>query len=252
MTMAFPAGRFVWFEYVSKDIDKAKSFFGELFHWKTKSMPVPQAGDYTMITIGDQSIGGYMPTPQGAPPQAHWLSVLQVEDARATAAKITSLGGKVLKEPAKMGDMATWAIVADPAGAAFELWQPTKPEPSEFKDLAGAWCWNELWTSDPAKAITFYLQLGFDGEGKMETPTGAYHLLKSAGKDRAGVMKQMKPGPAMWTPYVQVADTDRTVDHAKRLGATVLMPGESVPNVGRIAVLADPQGAPIGLLQPTR
>jgi len=55
----------------------------------------------------------------------------------------------------------------------------------------------------------------------------------------------------MWMPYVKVASTDATVDRAKRLGATFKMPAETIPGVGRLVVLVDPLGAPLGILQPS-
>ena len=85
--MTFPSDRFCWFEYVSKDGAKAQGFFGELFNWKTQDRARSAPATYTMIALGDQTIGGYMPTPDGAPPHAHWLSHLQVASAEATPPK---------------------------------------------------------------------------------------------------------------------------------------------------------------------
>src|SRR5438552_12980808 len=89
-----PTGKFVWFDYVSTEAVKAQRFFGELFHWKTKDAPMAGGSSYSMIEIGGVSIGGYTTPP---PSNTHWLSYLQVADARATATKIKSLGGKVEK-----------------------------------------------------------------------------------------------------------------------------------------------------------
>src|SRR5262245_22221153 len=101
MTTKIPTGRFVWFDYVAKDQAKATGFYGELFGWKTQTIPVPGGGSYTMWTINDQTIGGFMTTPKGAPEVGHWLSHLAVADATASADKVTKLGGKVLKAPEK-------------------------------------------------------------------------------------------------------------------------------------------------------
>jgi predicted enzyme related to lactoylglutathione lyase len=254
MTMTFPSGRFCWFEYVSTESTKAQGVFGELFNWKTQSMPAPAlpGGQYTMITAGEQTIGGYLATPQGAPPAAHWLTHLQVEDAAATAAKIKSAGGKVLKDPGKMGDMGTYAIAADPLGGVFALWQPVKAEPAEYRGVAGAFCWNELYTEDVEKSVAFYEAIaGFKDEPMDMGPMGTYHVLNSFGKGRAGIMKSPMPGiPQLWMPYVQVANTDETLAKAKRLGCDVKVPATDAPGVGKLAVFLDPQGASIGILQP--
>lgn len=66
-----PTGRFVWFDYVSNEARKAQGFFGELFHWKTKDVPMPGGMSYTMIALGDAAIGGYTQPP---PANTHWLA----------------------------------------------------------------------------------------------------------------------------------------------------------------------------------
>lgn len=242
--------KFVWFEYVSKDVHKAQGFFGELFNWGVKKVPMPD-GDYAMISVGDRTIGGYMVPPEGAPQNAHWLTHLQTTDAKATAKQIESLGGKILKAAFQVGDFGTMAIAADPNGAYLALWQPAKVEP----DPAPAdhtFCWNELASANPEKSVAFYTKVGGFTDKPMDMgPMGTYHVLESSdGQPRAGVMKQMMPEqPLQWLPYVQVANTDATAEKAKKLGATIVLPPTDIPNVGRFAVLVDPQGCPIGIIK---
>ncbi|HET7501210.1 MAG TPA: VOC family protein [Kofleriaceae bacterium] len=248
--MTIPTGRFVWFEYVTRDASKAQGFFGELFGWSTKSVPMPD-GAYTMIAAPDgKTIGGYSAPPPGAPP-ASWLPFLQVQSAAEIAARARTLGGKVMKEPFKVGDFATMAVVLDPAGAALALWQPNKPE-EPAAPAVGHFCWNELPSKDPAASVAFYTQLGGFSSSKMEMAgMGTYHVLEAGGKGQAGILQHPMPSaPQAWVPYVQVASADRTVERAKKLGTTVIVAPTDIPNVGRFAVLADPQGVPLGILQP--
>src|SRR5262245_14161654 len=192
--MTTSTGRFVWFEYVSKEAAKAQGFFGELFNWGTQYVPMPE-GAYTMISLGKDTIGGYLPTPTGAPAHAHWLTHLQVADAQETANKVKSLGGKIAMEPFKVGDFGTMAVVRDPLGGAFALWQPAKAEGTgDFKGTNGSWCWNELYTDDPEKSLAFYKAIGGFTVESMQMPNGAYHVLSSDGKPRAGIMKSPMPG----------------------------------------------------------
>jgi len=252
-----PTGRFVWFEYLSgsKDPAKAQGFFGELFNWRTQAMPVPGGGSYTMIAAGSDTIGGYPPAEmlKNAPPHAHWLSHLQVADTNAIVAKVKSLGGRVLSEPHTM-EMGTHTIVADPLGGAFALWQPAKAEGGgDWRGVDNQFCWNELFTEDPAKSVAFYKAIGGFEEEKLEMGPMTYHILKSDGKPRAGVTKPMMPGvPQSWLPYVQVANVDATHDKANKLGASIKVPPTDIPNVGRFSILADPLGASLGILQPKR
>src|SRR4051794_10240170 len=150
--MSIPTGRFVWFEYVSQDAKKAQGFFGELFGWSTKAVPMPD-GEYAMIAAPDgTTIGGYSAVPEGAPSKPSWLPFLQVASATDIARKVKSSGGTVMKEPFKVGDFATMAVVLDPGGAAFALWQPNKVE-EPAKPAAGHFVWNELASKDPGASV---------------------------------------------------------------------------------------------------
>ena len=248
--MSIPTGRFVWFEYVSRDARKAQGFFGELFGWSTRNVPMPD-GDYTMIAAPDgKTIGGYFAAPEGAA-KASWLPYLQVASAADSAAKVKKLGGTVIKPPFKVGDIATMAVVSDPLGAGLALWQPAKAE-DPGQPAAGHFVWNELPSKDPAASIAFYTQLGGFTVNKMEMPgMGTYNVLESDGQGRAGIMPQPMPeAPHLWLPYVNVASADQTAEKARRLGANVVVPPTQIPNVGRFAIFVDAQGAGTGILQP--
>jgi predicted enzyme related to lactoylglutathione lyase len=250
--MTTTTASFVWFDYVTPDVAKAQGFFGELFNWKTQQIPLPH-GTYTMIMLGDQGIGGYTPTPAGAPPIGHWVSSLRVEDAAASCEKITSLGGKVLKPPSKVGEFGIDAIVADPQGGVFALFQPANPTSGDYKDVPGAWCWNELASHDPVKAVGFYTQLGFTEEKMEMGEMGTYYVLNSGGKPRAGAMKTPMPdAPQAWMPYVQVTSVDDVVAKAAKLGAQITLPPSDVTGVGRLAIFTDPQGGWLGVLAPAK
>jgi predicted enzyme related to lactoylglutathione lyase len=249
--MTIPTGRFVWFEYVSSDAPRAQGFFGELFGWSTKRVPMPD-GDYTMIAAADgRTIGGYFPSPDPTAGKATWLPYLQVASAAETTGKVKALGGSVMKQPFKVGDFATMSVVADPLGAGFALWQPVKAE-DPGAPTAGHFLWNELASKDPEASVAFYAQIGGFTSSKMETPgMGIYHVLESGGQGRAGIMAQQMPQqPHAWLPYVQVASADQTADKARRLGAMIVVPPTQIPSVGRFAVLVDVQGAGTGILQP--
>jgi predicted enzyme related to lactoylglutathione lyase len=251
--MTIPTGRFVWFEYVSKDAPKAQAFFGELFGWSTKKVPMPD-GEYTMIAASDaRTIGGYFASPDPTATKASWLPYLQVASAADQTAKVQALGGSVMKPPFKVGDLATMSVVIDPLGAAFALWQPVKAE-DPGTPAAGHFAWNELASKDPAASVEFYAQIGGFTASKMEMAgMGTYHVLESGGQGRAGIMAQQMPQqPHAWLPYVRVASADQTADRASRLGATLVVPPSDIPGVGRIAILVDAQGAGTGILQPAR
>ncbi|MEA3207750.1 MAG: uncharacterized protein QOE70_807 [Chthoniobacter sp.] len=112
--------------------------------------------------------------------------------------------------------------------------------------------WNELVTSDPAAAIKFYTGLfGWETE-KFPMPGKDYTMWKHDGKAFGGVMATPQPGaPTQWTNYVIVEDLEATLAKSTSLGGKTCMGPMDIPDVGRIAVLQDPQGGVIGLHQCT-
>jgi predicted enzyme related to lactoylglutathione lyase len=115
---------FVHVELMSNDVDKAKTFFGKLFDWKLDDMPM---GDmtYTMIRVGEGTGGGMMKNPiPGAP--SMWVAYVLVDDLKAAADKVRSLGGKVMKDVTEVPGAGSFVIITDPTGAMLGLWQQKK------------------------------------------------------------------------------------------------------------------------------
>jgi len=116
----------------------------------------------------------------------------------------------------------------------------------------GAFSWSELATSDPEAAAAFYGPLlGWRIEAA-DMGGGSYHLAKVGDTSVAGIMKtpaEAGPMPPSWGCYVTVNDVDATVAQATALGGRVLVPVMEVPGVGRMAVIADPQGAALSVMQ---
>jgi uncharacterized protein YndB with AHSA1/START domain/predicted enzyme related to lactoylglutathione lyase len=117
--------------------------------------------------------------------------------------------------------------------------------------LLGTVCWNELLTSDVAAAKDFYTGLfGWQAAGS-PVPGMDYTLFKTHTKDAAGMMPLPMAGvPPHWLAYVHVKDVDATAAKAAASGGKVCAPAMDIPNVGRIAVIQDPQGAALGLFKP--
>ncbi len=116
----------------------------------------------------------------------------------------------------------------------------------------GTFCWNELLAADPARATTFYTRLfGWKAE---PMPGGMdYSLFKQEDEMVGGLMARPCPeAPPHWLAYVRVESVDASARRAAELGAKVLLPPKDIPTVGRIAVLQDPEGAPLGLFQPVQ
>ena len=122
----------------------------------------------------------------------------------------------------------------------------------------GSFSWNELITPDTKAAETFYKQLfGWQSRpfSPPGTPAGAppytVFLTDPNTMGVGGMMASPAPGmPAQWHAYVIVTNVDASVALATKLGGKVCLPAMDVPEVGRVAMIQDPQGAVIGLHQP--
>jgi predicted enzyme related to lactoylglutathione lyase len=109
--------------------------------------------------------------------------------------------------------------------------------------------WHELLTSERDAAETFYCSVnGWTGQD-----TGIagidYRLMNAGSVPVAGMMTTPAGAPSQWLGYVGVDDVDATAEKAKGLGATLVKEPADIPNVGRFAVLLDPQGAPFALFR---
>lgn len=115
----------------------------------------------------------------------------------------------------------------------------------------GAFSWNELMTTDVSAAKTFYGGLfGWamhdDSSGEM-----TYTMLKAGEREVGGMMAlpaEAEGAPAAWGSYVTVDDVDKQSVKAEQLGGKVVLAPRDIPNVGRFAVISDPQGAILTLI----
>jgi len=241
-------GKFVWFELVTRDAKKAQAFYGEVLGWKVTAFPMGDS-TYEMITAGEATIGGYATADKGTAP--HWTSYLSVKDIDAAIARVKAEGGKVLEAVKDVPTVGRMVKIADPTGATLNLYQTAQSDEPDAPWKAGLFNWNELHTSDPARAVRFYKDaLGYTSKDMDMGPAGTYHVLEQSGGMRAGVLKAQGDAPTMWLPYVAVDDCDATSARAARLGGKVLSPPEDIPNIGRFAILADDAGAVFAVIRP--
>jgi predicted enzyme related to lactoylglutathione lyase len=239
------AGKFVWHEQVSSDPKQAQDFYTELFGWGTE---IYDAGEmeYTMISSGGQTHGGFGTAIEGAPPP-HWLSHVRVEKLEDTIEKATAAGGSVMAGPFEMGEVGRIVIIGDPQGAWVSAFQPAGDGPAP----EGVFVWDELGTTDADGAQRFYEQVFGWTTSDMGSDYGGYRVFSVAETGIAGLMTLPDGSmPPHWQPYIAVEDPDATAAKAGELGGKTLQEPMDVPNVGRIGLLQDPQGAPIGIIKP--
>lgn len=253
--------RFVWHELATPDPEASKKFYGEVFRW---TFDGGKDGDgYIHIAVGDEMIGGLRQPGADEQVPPSWLAYIGVDDVAATEKGIIAAGGKVHMPTTTMEGSGTFAVVADPAGAVFAVWKSARPGEDVEKPGFPApftFCWDELMTTDPAASGAFYEKVFGWTQRPVDMGGGMIYTLldrpgfKTPKGDPGSAGGMMKSPPDMpfsaWLAYVGVDDCDRVTEHAKRLGATVMMPPTDIPDVGRFAALMDPQQAAISILQP--
>ena len=244
-------GLFVWYEHLTRDVQAAIAFYGEVAGWKTQ----PFGDDYTMWVGSQGPLGGVMKLPdelarQGVPP--HWMAHVQVDDVDATAKLATKLGGKVCKEPTDIPTIGRFSVLADPQGVPISVFKPSAPMALHDPASDGEFCWNELLTSDSTAAFRFHSELfGWKVLQDMDMgPMGTYRIYGVGEKRLGGMMAIPKgaPMPPMWVFYLSTSDLEAAIRRATGKGGKVMNGPMDVPG-GRIAQLVDAQGAGFALHQ---
>lgn len=241
---SYEPGTFCWVDVASDDSAAAKAFYGALFGWKPDDVPGGQGTAYTRARLAGAHVAGIYELP---PPR--WTSYVCVEDADATVARARELGGTVETEPFDVGGGRRTEIT-DPAGAVVAIWEPGDHIGAGRVNEAGFLCWNELTVPDFAAVERFYSDLFEWRVVRVPTPDGAPTIAGIANRAgwRNGNMRGVPDRPAAWTPYFAVESCAEAAARAAGMGGRILFGPVDLPS-GRMAVLADPQGAVFGLAE---
>jgi predicted enzyme related to lactoylglutathione lyase len=250
----YKPGTFCWVELGTSDGAAAKNFYTQLFGWEIEDHPMGPAGVYTMLKLNDKDVAALyelMPDmkAQGIPP--HWMSYVSVESADESAEKAKAEGATIMNGPFDVFTVGRMAVVKDPSGAVFSLWQAKDHKGAGIYNVPGSFCWNELGTNDTKTAGEFYSNLF--GWTRQQMPAGPieYTMFQNGDRAAGGMYKitpEMGPIPPHWLVYFAVDDCDAKVQKATELGARVMKPADDIPGVGRFAILVDPQGAAFAII----
>lgn len=250
-------GAFCWIELATTDQNAAKIFYPALFGWTFQDFPMGPNDFYTMFsmkgrepaavyTIREDERAMHIPS--------HWNLYIQVDSADDAAKRAVELGAKELVPPFDVMEHGRSAVIQDPAGAVFMLWQPNQHFGIGIKDEPGSLCWADLNVPDQKAAADFYSQL-FGWEMEPSRDGSGYLHIKNRGDYIGGIppAAHQPPGaPPHWLIYFLVEDCDVSTAKAKDLGAKIYMGPMTMEKVGRITVFADPQGAVSALFQQHR
>lgn len=257
---SYAPGTPCWVDLASPDLDGSIEFYGALFGWEVPESENPEeTAGYRRANLGGNSAAGMMPTMQAGQPPA-WTTYVSVDDADATAAAVREAGGKILAEPMDVLDLGRMAVISDPTGAAFGVWQPGSFAGAERVNEPNTFSWNELNTRDPDAAKAFYAAVfGWAAVDQDMGDAGTYATWRREeaapdGESLGGLLDMRgrvpEEVPANWLTYFTVEDLDATMEKAKDLGANLMFGPMELP-MGRLAILTDPHGAAFGIFQNT-
>ncbi|MFH9348565.1 VOC family protein [Kitasatospora sp. NPDC017646] len=252
LTTDFPIGSPCWLDLGSPDIRATAAFYGAVFGWSFQE--VPGAGGYGFLQLDGKRVAALGNLDPGA--RSAWTAYFRTADADATAKAAEQSGATVRVPPMDVMQEGRFAALTDPQGAEFAIWQSGNTIGLDAVSEPNALVWAELHTSDQDGALAFYKGL-FNWRVRVFEPSPGmnYRVISTAEGDQqqtsfGGIAPVTQTAqPSAWTPYFAAADVDALVRKATAAGGSVLMPATDVENVGRIAWLADPNGAPFALIK---
>ncbi len=246
-------GEFCWTDLGTTDVAGAKKFYQGVFGWKTRDISMG-AGNakYTMLRVDGKDVCGLYPMPDEQRKKKlrpFWLPYISVKSASVTAQKAKRAGGKVGMGPMKVMEKGHLALIQDPTGAGFGIWQAGTHRGSGLYGRAGTVCWHDLNTSKTKAAAKFYSTV-FGWRTHDEDISGnEYHVFKLDDESVCGMWPwPAKQLPPSWITYWKVGNCAKSVAKAMRLGGRIIMGPIAVPGMGHFAIIADPQGATFGTI----
>jgi hypothetical protein len=246
--------RFGWTELCATDTDEAARFFARFLGWERSTQALAQKGqpiEYSLFSLGGRTAAGMYPMvgaqrKRGMPSQ--WLSYLFVPDLDAAVARAQGLGAAVLAQPLEVFDLGRMALLRDPQGALFGLWQARRLGADfQTRDELGHVAWFEHVSTDATAAARFYADLCGWSTRAPQRPAERV-LLEQAGVPVAGVSPVFGGLTPQWLTFVRVTDCEAACRRIEELRGAVVVPARAEALLGMIALARDPQGACFGLL----
>jgi predicted enzyme related to lactoylglutathione lyase len=233
-----------WVDLGSPDPDAAASFYRSLFGWQIDADARPEAGGYAMCMLRGHAVAGLGPQMNHDLPP-FWNVYVSVTDVDETLASVDAHGGTVLVPAMDVLDVGRMGILADPLGTTISVWQALAHVGAGLVNEPGTFVWNELATTDLARARDFYTAVfGWGIDGKHDSDTAALFTVDGAvvcGAHAAGEGEYPS-----WSVSFAVEDCDASANRAVELGGSLVTPPADT-DFGRGAMVADPHGAVFGI-----
>jgi predicted enzyme related to lactoylglutathione lyase len=247
-------GKVIWVDLVTPDLDGAKKFYSGLFGWTFRDTHAGRR-DYAVAFLDGLPVAGLFlrPVKAGEQKQPAWLTFIAVRDVEAAKKTALEHGARVVSEPRNYPQRGRQAILADPEGAVFAVLASSSGDPADFLAAPGEWIWSSLIVKDPNAEAAFYQTLfGYD-VFDLPNDDDVDHVILSTDDYARASVNAFHHDPARrrphWLNFVRVVDA---VDGAARvvaLGGRVLVEPHLDRQGAKVAIVADPTGAPFGLME---
>jgi hypothetical protein len=254
----YPPGVPCWVDTAQPDVPAALEFYGALLGWEFAgpgSMPGDPPGEYHVARVRGRDVAGISSPPPSAPATPSWTTHVAVQSANATADRARAAGGAVVVEPFDAPPAGRMAVLSDPGGAVFCVWEAGERQGAQLLNEPSAWAMSALNTGDADAAKAFYRALfGWETE-----PFGTgFELFRLPGyvggephqpvpRDVVAVLAAGE-GNAAWSVDFWIDDAESAAARATERGGSVVVAPREVPGFLN-TVIADPAGAVLSLSQ---
>jgi predicted enzyme related to lactoylglutathione lyase len=255
----YPPGVPCWVDTLQPDPKAALDFYTAVFGWEIAGPgPMPGDGRYGVARIRQRDVAGIGSSPAPDVPTV-WNTYIRVADADAAVTRAQQAGASVIAGACDVLPAGRVAVLVDPTGAPFCLWEARAREGAQIVNESGAWSMSVLNTRDPERAAAFYgTVFGWQTQPFDGTPVTLFRLPGYVGgepqqpvpRDVVAVMLPLGTGPVPphWSVDFWIADADAAAARAAERGATIVVPAQDTP-MFRTAVIKDPQGAAFSITQ---
>jgi len=244
-------GKFAWADLFTADPEGATKFYCGLLGWT--AAPIEQKGrSYVIFSNDGVPVAGLVPrSVMVAGHPSRWIGYYAVADISATLALVTKDGGTVRAPSRNFPDRGAQAIVSDRDTVPIGLLQSSSGETPDEETRPGSWNWFELYVTSPKDTSDFYHDaIGFDVALETNSDRKSDFVLSSAGQARGGIAPLVGDGvKPSWLGVIRVDDLDKTLARVAGLGGEVLVAPHPVEFGSRFAIILDPTGGTLGLVQ---
>jgi hypothetical protein len=246
-------GKVVWADLVTPDLAAAERFYGGLLGWTFQTIHTGDS-DYALALANGHPVGGLYQKPlRAGEQQPAWLTFIAVRDVDANLRIALAQGAKVVSPARSYPKRGRQAVLADPEGAVFAILASSSGDAPDFLAESGEWIWSALLSRDPGAEAAFYQEVFSYDVFDLASDDGKEHVILSS-DNFARASANALPGDSVhshphWLNFIRVDDTIARVAKAVASGGRVLVAPHVDRHGGHVAVVADPAGAPFGLME---